>query len=226
MTYELEINQGLTRQEEEFLCKNILFRLLNRYIFNVELQIMVPQHLIVEHTFSKTHRPNTTPIANKVRAIMPGSFNPFHIGHGRMLGIAQDILDVEPYVEITMLNADKGAIDYFDIQERIEKIPYTTLISECKTFVEKARQFENISGITVFIIGTDTWNRLLDEKYGYTQDELFREFVKTKTRFLVFNRPGSERLKGQSNMESLCIEDDRLNIDIAISSSEIRAQQE
>lgn len=119
------------------------------------------------------------------RVIFPGSFNPYHAGHNRMVGI---FLTAYPrylkhpiILEISRANRDKGLISYDEITRRIESVRrfgsnVPILLTELPRFVDKARVFPR----TLFLVGSDTASRILEEEVG--------ELNEHEAYFAVFKR--------------------------------------
>ena len=135
----------------------------------------------------------TEPIALGVRckAYLPGAFNPVHEGHRRMHSLAQEILDCEVQYELSIKNADKLPLDYFDLNERVGQFEAGELvITNLPYFYLKAKHLGRSHGVT-FVVGIDTFARILEPKFyeGDTRlDDVIQYFVTSKTNFLVFGR--------------------------------------
>lgn len=110
--------------------------------------------------------PRDTHIPNKERkVILPGSFNPLHDGHLKLLEVASSIFgDGYPCFEISAVNADKPPLTIAQIKERVkqfEKVGKTVIISNQPFFYKKAELFPG----SAFVIGVDTAVRLVNPKY-------------------------------------------------------------
>nr|KJB31474.1 hypothetical protein B456_005G193400 [Gossypium raimondii] len=99
------------------------------------------------------------------KIILPGSFNPLHDGHLKLLEAATSICgDGYPCFELSAINADKPPLSIPQIKERVmqfEKIGKTVIISNQPYFYKKAELFPG----SAFVIGADTAVRLINPKY-------------------------------------------------------------
>ncbi|XP_020238867.1 uncharacterized protein LOC109817921 [Cajanus cajan] len=106
---------------------------------------------------------NETPSERKI--IMPGSFNPLHDGHIKLMEVAIRICgDGYPCFEISAINADKPPLSVSQIKDRIkqfEKVGKAVIISNQPYFYKKAELFPG----SAFVIGADTAVRLINPKY-------------------------------------------------------------
>ncbi len=95
-------------------------------------------------------------------ALLSGSFNPRHSGHLALRRAAEDFLCVPAGYEMSLVNADKPAIDMTAALLRCRQFDDAPLaITRVPTFVEKSRLFPGC----VFVIGIDTALRILDERF-------------------------------------------------------------
>ena len=123
-------------------------------------------------------------------AIMPGAFNPVHVGHYRMIEIAGALLDVPVALEFSILNVDKPPLDYFEIERRLGQFAddQVVLLTRAATFEEKSRLFPTAT----FVVGVDTLRRIADPRYYGDNTaaclSALERIAERGCRFLVFGR--------------------------------------
>jgi len=118
--------------------------------------------------------------------VLPTSANPLHEGH---LAMAQWAY------EISERNADKPPLDYLEIDDRVrgaggvcngDKCVGEVFLSSAGTFAEKAR----IMPGTTFLVGADTFLRLLDKRFG-DPTNAHMVIMSHNCDLVVFSREGS-----------------------------------
>jgi nicotinate-nucleotide adenylyltransferase len=155
-------------------------------------------------------------------AIFGGSFDPYHIGHQKIVGKSFDILDIDKlFIVPTYLNPFKN-ISFLDANIRLDLI--NTLYKDDSNIVvvdfevkqkQKVTTFETISFLkeqytlnTIYlIIGADN---LKDIHLWYNFD-----YIKNNVKFVVVNRDNID-------LNNKYIEAIHINLDENISSSKLR----
>ena len=122
-------------------------------------------------------------------AIFAGAFDPLHVGHRRMVEIAEEIVAAPTAVEISILNVDKPALDYLEIDRRVRQFPpdQAVWLTRTATFDDKSRLFPEAT----FVVGVDTLQRIADPRYyGGDRSAMMQSLqrIVRDCRFLVFGR--------------------------------------
>ena len=173
--------------------------------------------------------------------ILPGSFNPLHDGHKGMLAVAEQMTGLPGAYEMTTNNADKPALDFLTMQERVAQFkisnsdsspstPSTLWLTNVATYAEKAALFPGAT----FVLGVDTMARVAQLKFYENSQDKFNQalttFTNCDTRFLVFGRQ-SDTYITLSDLEipeallSHCIEVTEAQFRMDISSTALRQAQ-
>ncbi|VVB08011.1 unnamed protein product [Arabis nemorensis] len=169
------------------------------------------------------------------KIILPGSFNPLHDGHLKLLEVAMSVSGGGyPCFEISAINADKPPLSVAQIKDRVkqfEAVGKTVIVSNQPYFYKKAELFPGSS----FVIGADTAARLVNPKYYEGSQKRMLEILgdckRTGCSFLV----GGRNIDGVFKvLEDLDIPEEISDMFISIpaekfrmdiSSSEIRKKQ-
>ena len=95
-------------------------------------------------------------------------------------------------MEISILNVDKPALDYLEIEDRLGQFPPEQVVwlTRAATFDDKSRLFPGAT----FVVGVDTLRRIVDPRY-YGNDhnimlQSLQRIIARDCRFLVFGRVG------------------------------------
>jgi hypothetical protein len=130
------------------------------------------------------------PAGGSPKAIFSGAFNPLHVGHRRMVQVAQEMLQQPVALEISILNVDKPPLDYMEIERRLGQFPSesTVYLTRVATFEEKSRLFPGAT----FVVGIDTLRRIAEPRYYGGDPAACQRAVERIAgrgcRFLVFGR--------------------------------------
>ena len=196
-----------TRTEEEHLAGRLLLNVLaeaggvaERLPLELlegeqvkESRAKVPaawQDLLLGKIESLRVDPSFNPAGSQPKLLLPGAFNPLHAGHRRMIDVAREMLGQPAAFEISILNVDKPALDYMEIERRLAQFAadQTVYLSRAATFEEKSRLFTSAT----FIVGVDTLRRIVAPQY-YSGSEsacsrAIEQILSRGCRFLVFGR--------------------------------------
>lgn len=163
--------------------------------------------------------------------LLPGSFNPLHDGHRRMLALAEQTLDTTGAFELSIVNVDKPALDYSSIRERAKPFRGRALwITALPTFIEKARVFPGVT----FAVGADTITRIGEPRYYggvKNRNAALAELAQLQTRFLVFGRSSDagfqtlDNVRLPAKLRALCQGVDESAFRSDISSTALRQQR-
>lgn len=169
--------------------------------------------------------------------ILPGSFNPLHEGHKKLLKAAEDLTGKLGLFEIAIFNPDKGGLKEDVIRHRMVQFHEQNvvgLLTAMPLFSDKA----SVLFDSTFLIGYDTAVRIVDVKYyenSETEMALNLEKIRRNgCRFLVAGRLVQDK---EGKQQFLRLQDmeipDRLrdlflpldNFRVDLSSTEIRNSQ-
>ena len=127
-------------------------------------------------------------------AIMPGSFNPLHKGHLSCANVAEEASEKNVVFEISMEHPNKGLLDDDEVTKRVKQFDgQTVVVTRAPLYIDKAKIFPN----STFVIGSDTFERIVDPKYyGDKSIRAMRVVLdgirECKCTFLVFGRKNSK----------------------------------
>lgn len=128
------------------------------------------------------------------RCLLPGSFNPVHEGHRRMLttGAARLGTGTGAAFELAIVNPDKPPLSPEDAAARLAGFAgdEAVWLTRAPTFPEKARIFPGAT----FAVGVDTIARIAEPRYYGGPEGLARAIALLgRCRFLVFGRRAGTR---------------------------------
>ncbi|MFK7914650.1 MAG: hypothetical protein AB8B93_12115 [Pseudomonadales bacterium] len=172
----------------------------------------------------------------KPGVLLPGSFNPLHDGHRRMLAMAEETLGVTGAFELSIVNVDKPSLDYSSIKERAAPFSGRSSagalwITALPTFIEKARVFPGAA----FAVGADTITRIGEPRYYGSvsnRNKALAELASLQTRFLVFGRASEsgfqtlQDLRLPRQLRALCEGVDESAFRSDVSSTALRAARQ
>jgi len=168
--------------------------------------------------------------AQRPTALMPGAFNPLHVGHRKMIQFAAGILERDVAFEVSVTNVDKAELQVEEILQRVHQIPddRTVWLTRAETFVKKARIFPTAT----FIVGADTLQRVgLSKYYGGNptqRDQAIAGLRQRGIRFLVFGRLGLGHFRTVEDLDiplalrQMCTGVSEATFRVDISSTELR----
>nr|AAM61440.1 unknown [Arabidopsis thaliana] len=148
------LDSGLTESEVPYESET-------HFTEEQELEQLINGHLCCKiYPFSGAHGSD-----EDRKIILPGSFNPLHEGHLKLLEVAMSVCGGGyPCFEISAINADKPPLTIAQIKDRVkqfEVVGKTIIVSNQPYFYKKAELFPGSS----FVIGADTAARLVNPKY-------------------------------------------------------------
>ena len=97
------------------------------------------------------------------QALLPGSFNPLHVGHTELAHVAGDVLEAPVTYELSVSNVDKPPLAIAEVHRRLEQFKGTgtVVLTRAETFIKKSALFPGCG----FAIGWDTVTRLIQPRY-------------------------------------------------------------
>jgi hypothetical protein len=142
------------------------------------------QHFLSRPLFRRDGTRDVEP--NELCELYPGAFNPLHEGHLAMVGAERDV--------IFHITADPPHKPALTLQEMLERSLQFRGVGDVlftegdALYLDKARRFPQ----SVFYMGTDVMERILDPKWGPDPEEMLREFRELGTRLMVRPRGPQE----------------------------------
>lgn len=163
-------------------------------------------------------------------AVLPGSFNPLHVGHRTLASVVGCRLGCEVAFELSLTNADKPELAAEVVAHRLRQF-----VGVGPVWVTRAAAFEKKADLfpaATFVLGFDTAVRLIDPKYyggEKGRDAALAKLLARGCRVVVGGRADREgvfrvwedRLAGEFRHLFEVIPEDEFRVDV--SSSAIRA---
>ena len=161
------------------------------------------------------------------KLLFPGSFNPLHEAHQKMMAIAEARLGFRGAFELSIENPDKPLLDYIEIHKRLAQFQLPVWLTRLPTFTQKAQNFPSAS----FVVGIDTLVRIADPKYYGGVPERDRQLagmIDQAVRFVVFDRSIDNTYRTIADFDlpesllQICDEVGEAEFRLDISSTELR----
>jgi nicotinic acid mononucleotide adenylyltransferase len=232
---EMLLQQGRTREHEESIASYLIYRMLAQHTLQIPLHVPPNEGFTEDVENADNHYVDlvddkvtiTTQLleeADGTYGIYCGSWNPVHEGHLQIREMAAKILKKPVVMELSVNNSDKGQMDFIEIRNRIKNLgPMGFVLTGSRLYVDKVRAIKRSWGADkklIFVMGADTWNRMWDEKYGFSRSELRDFFLAHGVKFLVFGREGIQIL--DTNRDLRVPSEEAANFNSSFSSSAIR----
>ena len=133
--------------------------------------------------------------------LLPGSFNPLHVGHREMIAVATRSTGLPGAFELSVTNVDKPPLEKAEILRRLAPFRNrdTIVLTRAETFQKKAALFPG----TAFALGWDTAVRLVAPRYYGGEREMLlalAEMMAGGASFLVAGRADGDAFRTLANV--------------------------
>ena len=130
--------------------------------------------------------------------LLPGSFNPFHLGHQGLLEVAEKKAKRAGFLELSLTNVDKPELDINSVLMRLNNIPeeIPIILTRAPTFMEKIELFPG----AFFAVGYDTIARVLDPSYNNVS-EVLEKCLSLECKFVVAGRLFNNKFLSLKNLD-------------------------
>ncbi|MDP2218257.1 MAG: hypothetical protein Q8J68_13340 [Methanolobus sp.] len=170
---------------------------VNQDIGELLLSILLKEDSYGKKCITIAHSQKTVPAASGI--IFSGSFNPCHKNHAAIAKIAYERYGSPVTFEISLANVDKPPTDFISLENRINSLKTyenegffgNICLTNAPLFADKVLLFPD----SRFLIGSDTMNRIFNEKYyreGENRVTLIEHFKRHNVSFLIFHRQDVE----------------------------------
>lgn len=223
-THTLELHFSADRQTEEAALADALWQLTGVLLGDADpAGLRTTAGRPEWHELIRGTRKAWASGAHDGLLLIPGSFNPLHEGHLRMIRIAEARSGRTAALELSIGNVDKAPLDYQEIDDRLQQVRQrldrTLWLTQAPTFVEKAALFPGAT----FVVGADTVARIAEVRYyadKEARDDALVFLGEQNVRFLVFGRIMGDRFR---TLESLGLPAALARLCEGIPESEFRA---
>lgn len=130
--------------------------------------------------------------------LLPGSFNPFHLGHQGLFEVAEKKVKRAGFLELSLTNVDKPELDINSVLMRLNNIPeeIPIILTRAPTFMEKIELFPG----AFFAMGYDTLTRVLDPSYNNVS-EVLEKCLSLECKFVVAGRLFNNKFLSLKNLD-------------------------
>ena len=134
--------------------------------------------------------------------LLPGSFNPIHVGHREMMAAAAMMTGKPGAYELSVTNVDKPPLEKGEIQRRLGQFNTgdTVVLTRAETFRKKAALFPG----RVFVQGWDTAVRLVAPRYYGGEAEMMlalAEMMAGGAKFVIAGRANDDAFRTLADVD-------------------------